>query len=114
MKSGLYKKYIGSPCKKNGIDPSFDKDFNKLQAINKAKDVDLGTITNKRIDFGENPIREADKVKHPRYAEAMKNINTYSKMEGGPEADDYFEENIRKPAIRYNDKTYSLQALISD
>ena len=38
MESGLYKKYIGSPCKKNGIDPSFDKDFKKLQAVNKIKD----------------------------------------------------------------------------
>ena len=51
MKSGLYKKYIGSPCKKNGIDPklivdsvkkaAFDKDFNELQTVNKTKDVKL-------------------------------------------------------------------------
>ena len=50
MESGLYKKYIGSPCKKNGIDPSFDKDFNKLQAINKTKDADLGTIKSTLVD----------------------------------------------------------------
>ena len=43
MESGLYKKYIGSPCKKNGIDPSFDKDFNKLQKVNKTKNVELKT-----------------------------------------------------------------------
>ena len=42
MKSGLYKKYIGSPCKKNGID-TFQADFNKLQKVNKTKDVELKT-----------------------------------------------------------------------
>ena len=50
MDSGLYKKYIGSPCKKNGIDPSFDKDFKKLQAVNKTKDVDLGTVKSTLVD----------------------------------------------------------------
>ena len=50
MESGLYKKYIGSPCKKNGIDPSFDKDFKKLQAVNKTKDVDLGTVKSTLVD----------------------------------------------------------------
>ena len=58
--SGLYKKYIGSPCKKNGIDPKLmvdsvkkaatNKDFNKLQAINKTKDADLGTIKSTLVD----------------------------------------------------------------
>mgnify|MGYP003649141976 FL=1 len=48
--SGLYKKYIGSPCKKNGIDPSFDKDFKKLQAVNKTKDVDLGAVKSTLVD----------------------------------------------------------------
>ena len=107
MKSGLYKKYISKS-------DSFDKEFEDLQKINKTEEVELKTVTNKRVDFGENPIREADKVKHPKFAEAMKAINTYSKMEGGPKADDYFEKNIRKPAIRYNNRTYSLQSLIPD
>ena len=50
MESGLYKKYIGSPCKKNGIDPSFDKDFKELQAVNKTKDVGLGTVKSTLVD----------------------------------------------------------------
>jgi hypothetical protein len=50
MDSGLYKKYIGSPCKKNGIDPSFDKDFKELQAVNKIKDVHLGKVKSTLVD----------------------------------------------------------------
>ena len=60
MKSGLYKKYIGSPCKKNGIDPklivdsvkkaAFDKDFNELQKVNKTKDVKLPTVKSTLVD----------------------------------------------------------------
>ena len=49
MDSGLYKKYIGSPCKKNGIDP-FKKEFNKLQETNKTKEVDLGTVKSTLVD----------------------------------------------------------------
>ena len=42
MESGLYKKYIGSPCKQNKID-TFQADFDKLQKVNKTKDVELKT-----------------------------------------------------------------------
>ena len=107
MESGLYKKYISKS------DP-FDKEFENLQKINKTKEVKLKTVTNKRVNWSDNPIREADKVKHPKFAQAMKAINTYTKMKGGPKADDYFRKNIEGPAIRYNNKTYSLQALIPD
>ena len=49
MDSGLYKKYIGSPCKKNGVDP-FEKEFNELQKTNKTKPVDLGTVESTLVD----------------------------------------------------------------
>ena len=101
MKSGLYQKFISKE-----IDPKIKTE--------KLPEVNLGTITNKRVNWGDNPIPEGDKVKHPKFNQAMKAINTYSKMKGGPKADDYFEKNIRKPAIRYNDRTYSLQSLIPD
>ena len=107
MKSGLYKKYISKS-------DSFDKEFEDLQKTNKTEEVNLGTITNKRVNWGDNPIPEADKVKHPKFNQAMKAINTYTGMKGGKEATDYFIKNIEKPAIKYNSKTYSLQALIPD
>ena len=104
MESGLYKKYIGSPCKKNGIDPKI-----------KTEKLDEVVVTGKgRVNWSDNPIPEGDKVKHPKFAQAMKAINTYSGMKGGPKADDYFRKNIEGPAIKYNNRSYSLQALIPD
>ena len=36
MESGLYKKYIGSPCKKNGIDPEKKKTYqDSVQTLHK-------------------------------------------------------------------------------
>jgi len=107
MDSGLYKKYISKS-------DSFDKEFENLQKINKTKPVDLGTIKNKRVNFSDNPIPEGDKVKHPKFNQAMKAINTYSGMGDDPKADEYFRKNIEGPAIKYNNKTYSIQALIPD
>ena len=38
MESGLYKKYIGSPCKKNGIDPEKKKTYqDSVQKLHKPK-----------------------------------------------------------------------------
>lgn len=50
MKSGLYKKYIGSPCKKNKIDP-FKKEFDNLQKVNKTKTVDLNDPEQYRDEY---------------------------------------------------------------
>ena len=50
MESGLYKKYIGSPCKKNGIDP-FQKEFDNLQKLNKTKAVDLNDPEQYRDEY---------------------------------------------------------------
>ena len=50
MESALYKKYIGSPCKKNGIDP-FQKEFNNLQKVNKTKAVDLNDSEQYRDEY---------------------------------------------------------------
>ena len=37
MESGLYKKYIGSPCKKNGIDPKAKKAYqDSVQNLHKS------------------------------------------------------------------------------
>jgi hypothetical protein len=101
MKSGLYQKFISKE-----IDPKIKTE--------KLPEVNLGTITNKRVNWSDNPIPEGDKVKHPKFNQAMKAINTYTGMKGGKEATDYFIKNIEKPAIKYNSKTYSLQALIPD
>ena len=46
--------------------------------------------------------------------EIMKNIDTFSKMKPGEKATEYFKKNLEGPAIKYNSKTYSLQALIPD
>ncbi len=101
MESGLYKKYISKE-----IDPKIKTE--------KLPEVNLGVIKNKRVNWSDNPIPEGDKVKHPKFAQAMKAINTYTGMKGGKEATDYFIKNIEGPAIKYNSKTYSLQALIPD
>ena len=106
MESALYKKYIGSPCKQSKIDPKIKTE--------KLPEVNLGTIKNKRVNWSDNPIPEGDKVKHPKYKQAMDAINTYSNMKDSKKATDYFRKNIEGPAIKYNNKTYSLQALISD
>ena len=107
MKSGLYKKYISKS------DP-FDKEFENLQKINKTKKVDLGTITNKRVNFSDNPIPEGDKIKHPDFKKAQTNIDIYSNMKDPKKRLQYFKDSVEGPAIRYKDKTYSLQALIPD
>ena len=107
MKSGLYKKYISKS-------DSFDKEFEDLQKTNKTEEVNLGTIKNKRVNWSDNPIPENDKKAHPKFGQAMKNINTFSKMKPGEKATQYFKKNLEGPAIKYNSKTYSLQALIPD
>ena len=67
MKSGLYQKYISKE-----IDPKIKTE--------KLPEVNLGTIKNKRVNWSDNPIPEGDKVKHPKYKQAMDAINTYSNM----------------------------------
>ena len=42
MDSGLYKKYIGTPCKQNGIDPKIKTE--------KLPEVDLGTVKSTLVD----------------------------------------------------------------
>ena len=49
MKSGLYQKYISKS------DP-FDKEFNKLQKINKTKDVVLDTVKSKKYMMPKNNL----------------------------------------------------------
>ena len=100
MKSGLYQKFIG---KKEDKDP--------------------------RVNWSDNPIPEDDKKAHPEYKKAMKLINQYSKMTGGENASGFgsmtkaektanknrfFKDSIQTPTITYNNKSYSLQALIPD
>ena len=75
MESGLYKKYIGSPCKKNGIDPSFDKDFNELQAINKTKDVDLNDSEQYRDEYKSYVKRKKEGYVQDNSDDGMPNVN---------------------------------------
>ena len=101
MKSGLYKKYISKE-----IDPKIKTE--KLQEVN------LGTIKNKRVNWSDNPIPEGDKIKHPDFKKAQTNIDIYSNMKDPKKRLQYFKDNVEGPAIRYKDRTYSLQALIPD
>ena len=101
MESGLYQKFISKE-----IDPKIKTE--------KLPEVNLGTIKNKRVNWSDNPIPENDKKAHPKFGQAMKNINTFSKMKPGEKATQYFKKNLEGPAIKYNSKTYSLQALIPD
>lgn len=101
MESGLYKKYISKE-----IDPKIKTE--------KLPEVNLGVIKNKRVNWSDNPIPEDDKKTHPKFSQAMKNIDTFSKMKPSKEATEYFKKNLEEPAIKYNSKTYSLQALIPD
>ena len=101
MESGLYKKYISKE-----IDPKIKTE--------KLPEVNLGVIKNKRVNWSDNPIPEDDKKTHPKFSQAMKNIDTFSKMKPGKKATEYFKKNLEGPAIKYNSKTYSLQALIPD
>ena len=83
MESGLYKKYIGSPCKKNGIDPSFDKDFKELQAVNKTKDVGLGTVKYTLVDkyqFNKSLDDWNKMTSQPGY-DSKKSNEAFSKIE---------------------------------
>ena len=70
MESGLYKKYIGSPCKKNGID-TFQADFNKLQAINETKDVELKTVKTTRHMMPDG-YEEGDSVDEDDFEDSFK------------------------------------------
>jgi len=101
MKSGLYQKYISKE-----IDPKIKTE--KLQEVN------LGTIKNKRVNWSDNPIPEGDKIKHPDFKKAQTNIDIYSNMKDPKKRLQYFKDNVEGPAIRYKDRTYSLQALIPD
>ena len=81
----------------------------------KTEKLDEVVVTGRgRVNWSDNPIPEDDKKKHPKFAQAIKAIDTYSGMKGGPKADDYFRKNIEEPAIKYNNRSYSLQALIPD
>ena len=73
--SGLYKKYIGSPCKKNRIDPSFDKDFKKLQAVNKTKHVDLNDPEQYRDEYKSYVKRKKEGYEEDNSADGMPNVN---------------------------------------
>jgi len=85
MESGLYKKYIGSPCKKNGIDPKLmvdsvkkaitNKDFNELQAINKIKDVDLNDPEQYRDEYKGYVKRKKEGYEEDNSADGMPNVN---------------------------------------
>ena len=83
--SGLYKKYIGSPCKKNGIDPKLmvdsvkkaitNKDFNELQAVNKIKDVDLNDPEQYRDEYKGYVKRKKEGYVEDNSADSMPNVN---------------------------------------
>tara|TARA_R110001583_G_scaffold134751_1_gene286482 strand:- start:25 stop:429 length:405 start_codon:yes stop_codon:yes gene_type:complete len=85
MESGLYKKYIGSPCKKNGIDPklivdsvkkaAFDKDFNKLQTTNKTKDVDLNDSEQYRGEYKSYVKNKKEGYVQDNSDDGMPNVN---------------------------------------
>ena len=85
MESGLYKKYIGTPCKKNGIDPKLmvdsvkkaitNKDFNELQAINKIKDVDLNDPEQYRDEYKGYVKRKKEGYEEDNSADGMPNVN---------------------------------------
>ena len=83
--SGLYKKYIGSPCKKNGIDPKLmvdsvkkaitNKDFNELQAINKIKDVDLNDPEQYRGEYKSYVKNKKEGYVQDNSDDGMPNVN---------------------------------------
>ena len=85
MDSGLYKKYIGSPCNKNGIDPKLmvdsvkkaitNKDFNELQAVNKIKDVDLNDPEQYRDEYKGYVKRKKEGYVEDNSADGMLNVN---------------------------------------
>lgn len=85
MESGLYKKYIGSPCNKNGIDPKLmvdsvkkaitNKDFNELQAVNKIKDVDLNDPEQYRDEYKGYVKRKKEGYVEDNSADGMPNVN---------------------------------------
>ena len=85
MESGLYKKYIGSPCNKNGIDPKLmvdsvkkaitNKDFNELQAVNKIKDVDLNDPEQYRDEYKGYVKRKKEGYVEDNSADGMLNVN---------------------------------------
>jgi len=86
MESALYQKYIG-----------------------KKEDKDT------RVNWSDNPIPEGmPKETHPQFKLAMQRIDKFSKMKDSPEKTKFFRDSIETPTIKYNGKSYSLQALIPD
>ena len=76
--------------------------------IGKKKDTDT------RVNWNDNPINEEDKVKHPKYKKAMSLINKHDAMVDSPEKTKFFIDSLETPTIKFNNKSYSMQALLSD
>ena len=84
--------------------------------------------TDTRVNWSDNPIPEKDKVKHPQYKKAMEMIKKYNNFEAKDDGrlgsmtnsqkesqkNKFFKDSLQTPTITYNNKSYSLQALIPD
>ena len=70
--------------------------------------------TDTRVNWNEYPINEEDKVKHPKYKKAMSLINDHDAIADSPEKTKFFIDSLETPTIKFNNKSYSMQALLSD
>lgn len=70
--------------------------------------------TDTRVNWNDNPIPEGVKETHPKFKLAMQRIEKFSGMKDSPEKTKFFRDSIETPSIKYNGKSYSLQALIPD
>jgi len=67
MKSGLYKKYIGSPCKKNGIDPKIKTE--------QLPEVDLNDPEQYRDEYKSYVKRKKEGYVQDNSDDGMPNVN---------------------------------------
>jgi hypothetical protein len=84
----------------------FQKQFIANSPLNQEKKV-------KTENWGDNPIPEPEKIKHPDYKRAMENIKAYNKMETEGSTE-FFRDSLETPVIKHKGKNYPLIALVSD
>jgi hypothetical protein len=68
----------------------------------------------KTENWSDNPIPEDEKIKHPDYKRAMKNIKAFNKKIGTEGSTKFYRDSLETPVIKHKGKNYPLIALVSD
>ena len=130
MKSPFEKKFCGkSPLKeltakqeanlpealKTAIEASPNNYGSPLeQSFGEPKPSVMNQKKVKTENWSDNPIPEDEKIKHPDYKRAMKNIKAFNKKIGTEGSTKFYRDSLETPVIKHKGKNYPLIALVSD